>query len=268
MQDWNPALYLRFADERTRPAAELLARVPLVEQPDRPLRVVDLGCGPGNSTELLVQRFPTAQVLGVDNSEAMLAAARKALPQARFELADIASWTSEAGAAAPDLIYANASIQWVAGHEQLLPRLFSLLAPGGVLAIQMPDNRQEPTHRLMREVARQPRFASLIGDADKVRTDILPIGAYYDLLAAASSRAAFVDVWHTVYQHPMESAAAIVQWLRGTGLKPFVEALPEPLQAGFLGEYESCVDAAYPVRSDGRRLLAFPRLFIVAQRRS
>ncbi|MBP7353741.1 MAG: methyltransferase domain-containing protein, partial [Comamonas sp.] len=218
--------------------------------------------------ELLVQRFVDAQALGIDNSDAMLATARTQLPQAQFALGDIATWAPEAGAPAPDLIYANASLQWVGLHETLIPRLLSLLAPGGVLAIQMPDNRQEPTHRLMREVARLPEFAPYIGDADKVRTDILPIGAYYDLLAAPRAQTASVDVWHTVYQHPMESAAAIVQWVRGTGLKPFVEGLPQALQAAFLAEYERRVDAAYPVRADGKRLLAFPRLFLVAQRQA
>ena len=129
MQDWNPALYLRFANERTRPAAELLARVPSsLHSPARSLHIVDLGCGPGNSTELLVERFPGADVLGVDNSEAMLETARKQLPQARFEAGDIASWAPAEGEPAPDLIYANASIQWVGGHESLIPRLFSLQA--------------------------------------------------------------------------------------------------------------------------------------------
>lgn len=261
MLDWNPALYLRFADERTRPAAELLARVPL----DQARRVADLGCGPGNSTELLVRRFAQAHVTGVDNSQAMLEAARRQLPGASFALTDISSWTPEGGA--PDLIYANAALQWVGRHETLIPRLFAALAPGGVLAIQMPDNRDEPSHRLMCEVAALPRFAPHIGDAARVRTDILPIGAYYDLLAAPQAQAASVDVWHTVYQHPMESAAAIVEWLRGTGLKPFVESLPQALQDDFLTEYQTRVDAAYGVRADGRRLLAFPRLFIVAQRK-
>lgn len=256
MLDWNPALYRRYEDERTRPAAELLARVPL----QRAARVVDLGCGPGNSTELLIERFADAQVLGVDNSEAMLASARQRLPQARFASADIATWVPETP---PDLIYANAALQWVPDHEQLIPRLFALLAPGGVLAVQMPDNRQEPTHRLMREVAAEPTWARFVGDADRRRTELLPAAGYYDLLAPGAAR---VEVWHTVYQHPLASAAAIVEWVRSTGLKPFVDPLPAALQQDYLAEYERRVDAAYPVRADGRRLLAFPRLFIVAQR--
>jgi trans-aconitate 2-methyltransferase len=257
MLDWNPALYRRYEDERTRPAQELLARVPLTGA----ARVVDLGCGPGNSTELLVQRFSGAAVVGTDNSEAMLVSARERLRAARFELSDIAGWQPELP---PDLIYANASLQWVPDHETLIPRLFAALAPGGVLAIQMPDNREESTHRLMREVAAEAPWAQAIGDADKLRTMLLPIDGYYDLLAADAAQ---VDVWRTAYQHPMASAAAIVEWVRGTGLKPFVDRLPAELQASYLAAYERRVDAAYPPRADGKRLLAFPRMFIVARRK-
>jgi trans-aconitate 2-methyltransferase len=260
MLDWNPALYRRYEDERTRPAQELLARVPLASA----ARVVDLGCGPGNSTELLVERFPQAQVVGTDNSEAMLASARERLPQVRFEFSDIGQWTPETPGTAPDLIYANASLQWVPGHETLIPRLFAALAPGGVLAIQVPDNRSEPTHRLMREVAAEAPWAEPIGNADRLRTELLPIGGYYDLLAPGAAK---VDVWHTIYQHTMASASAIVEWVRGTGLKPFVDRLPADLQASYLAEYERRVDAAYAKRTDGKRLLAFPRMFIVAQKK-
>jgi trans-aconitate 2-methyltransferase len=259
MSDWNPSLYRQFEDERTRPARELLARVPLASA----RHVYDLGCGPGNSTELLVERFPEAEVIGTDNSAAMLADARQRLPRAQFELSDIADWAPTGDA--PDLIYANASLQWLGDHASLLPRLFSTLAPGGVLAVQMPDNLDEPSHRLMREVAAEPEFAAAIGDASAMRSRLLEAGRYYDLLAR---NAAQVDVWHTVYRHPMASAGAIVQWLRSTGLRPFLDALTGPQQAGFLAAYESCIDAAYPARSDGKRLLAFPRLFIVAQRKS
>src|SRR5438128_7425023 len=142
MADWNPALYRRFEDERTRPARDLLARVPL----DRCALAYDLGCGPGNSTELIVERFPQARVVGLDNSPAMLESARKRLPGTPFELADISQWQP---AEAPDLIYSNATLQWVPDHKALMPRLFSLLAPGGVLAVQMPDNLQDPSPRAM-----------------------------------------------------------------------------------------------------------------------
>ena len=258
MLDWDPALYRRYEDERTRPAAELLARVPLADA----ARAVDLGCGPGNSTELVARRFPEAVVLGIDNSEPMLASARERLPAARFEYGDIAQWTPSPDAA-PDLVYANAALQWVPDHATLIPRLFAALAPGGVLAIQMPDNRAEPTHRLMREIAAEAPWRDAIGDADKLRTELLPLSGYYDLLACD---AAVVDVWHTIYQHPLASARAIVDWVRGTGLKPYVDRLSPELQAGYLAEYERRVAQAYPARADGRLLLAFPRLFIVARK--
>ena len=256
MSDWNPALYSRFEDERTRPARELLARVSLSADTTR--IVHDLGCGPGNSTELLVARFPSATVIGADNSQSMLDSARKRLPTARFELSDIATWQPDT---APDLIYANAALQWVGDHETLLPKLFAMLAPGGVFAVQMPDNREESTHRLMREVASEPPWEHHIGPAASVRTKLLSLNTYYDLLAPHSAQ---IDVWRTAYQHPMDSAAAIVEWVSATGLRPFVDPLPLDLRATYLAEYERRIDAAYSVRSDGKRMLAFPRLFIVA----
>jgi trans-aconitate 2-methyltransferase len=255
MADWNPALYRRFESERTRPAVELLARVPLVQA----RRVVDLGCGPGNSTELLAARYPGADIVGIDSSDAMLASARERLPGLRFERADVAVWQP---AAAPELIFANAVLQWVPGHERLFPRLFSLLAPGGVLAVQMPDNLDEPSHRAMRDVAARTPWSAHLGAAAALRERPLAAGAYYDLLARG---AASVDVWHTVYRHPMASPEAIVDWLRSTGLKVFVDALPPAERAGYLAAYLERIAAAYPARSDGLRLLDFPRLFIVAQ---
>lgn len=256
MSDWNPELYRRFEDERTRPARDLLAQVGLAQ----PRHVVDLGCGPGNSTQLLVERFPAAHVLGLDNSQAMLEHARERLPGTRFLLEDIDRWQPEAPV---DLVYANASLQWLPDHETLLPHLFDSLAPGGVLAAQMPDNLDEPSHRLMREVAAQGPWADSLRHAGVKRARSLPLEAYHDLL---TPRAARVDLWRTAYQHPMDDAATIVDWLRATGLRPFLEPLPDDQQAGFLDEYTLRIDEAYSRRADGRRLLAFPRLFIVARR--
>lgn len=258
MTDWNPELYKRFEEERTRPARDLLAQVDLAN----PERIFDLGCGPGNSTELLSARWPNARTVGTDNSEAMLKSARERLPALRFELSDIATWQP---AESPDLIYANAALQWIGDHATLLPRLFSLLAPGGVLAVQMPDNLDEPSHRAMSEVAALPHHAEAIGDAASVRAQILAPTGYYDLLAPDASR---IDIWRTVYQHPMASPRAIVDWLRATGLRPFLDRLGDESQrAAFVAAYEARIAAAYPARSDGVRLLAFPRLFIVATRR-
>jgi trans-aconitate 2-methyltransferase len=257
LADWNADLYRQFEDERTRPARELLARVTL----DAPAVAVDLGCGPGNSTELLANRFPAAAVIGLDTSDSMLESARARLPQCRFERADIVTWRPDT---APDLLYANASLQWVGDHETLFPRLFGSLAAGGVLAVQMPDNHDEPTHRLMRETAAEGPWNETIGDGAALRVKRLPITTYYDLLAPGSAE---IDVWRTTYYHRMDSAAAIVTWVRGTGLKPFVDPLSEAHRADFLALYEAKIAQAYPPHADGQRLLAFPRMFIVARRK-
>ncbi|MGH8227706.1 MAG: trans-aconitate 2-methyltransferase [Steroidobacteraceae bacterium] len=254
--DWTPALYSRFENERTRPAADLLARVPL----ETPRSVVDLGCGPGNSTELLATRFPAARMLGCDTSATMLAAARKRLPSVTFEQRDISEWSASEPA---DLIFANASLQWVPDHPRLMPRLLGALTPGGALAVQMPDNLEEASHVLMRETALEPRFAALIGDPNRLRRRILSEQRYYDLLAPLAD----VMIWRTTYYHPLERAAEIVQWLRSTGLRPFLEPLAPEFQAQFLDDYERRLESAYPGRADGKRLLAFPRLFIVARPR-
>src|SRR6188768_1942799 len=227
---WDPALYRRFEDERTRPAQDLLARVPL----EHAKEAIDLGCGPGNSTELLLARFAGARVTGIDNSEAMLQSARKRLPSqpCQFEFGDVSTWQP---ASAPDVIFANAVLQWVPGHEQLIPRLFSALAPGGALALQMPDNLNEPSHRSMREVASAGPWAPVLSDAIRARAQLLAPQAYYDLLAAD---AATVDIWRTTYHHVLGSAADIVDWLRATGLRPFIDPLSDPQRAAFLTEYE------------------------------
>lgn len=266
--DWNPQLYTRFEGERTRPAAELLARIP--DLPGSSPLVIDLGCGPGNSTELLACRFAGAPLAGVDNSPAMLDAARARLPGARFVLSgisDVQDWLAaiagQGDGDAPALLFANAALQWVPDHAGLLPRLMEALCPGGVLAVQMPDNRDEDTHRLMREVAARPAYAPFTENATRAHTPLLGVHGYYDLLAPLS---ASVDIWHTIYQHPMDDAAAIVQWLGSTGLRPFVDGMPPDVKATFLADYALEIDRAYGVRGDGKRLMAFPRLFFVARK--
>jgi len=154
-------------------------------------------------------------------------------------------------------------LQWVPDHRRLLPRLLDVLTPGGVLALQMPDNWEEPTHRLMRETAAEGPWAETIGDTGAVRVKIAPVDGYYDILASV---AAEVDVWRTVYHHPMPSAAAIVNWVRATGLRPFIDPLPEEQRAQFLALYEKKIAAAYPLRANGKALLAFRRLFVVARK--
>ena len=254
MSDWSPAQYTRFEDERTRPARDLLAQVPL----SAPSRIVDMGCGPGNSTELLAGRWPSAEVVGLDSSPAMLAEARKRLPAARFDLADATTWTPEPGT---DLVFANAIYQWVPEHLQQLPRVLAALGEGSVLAVQMPDNLGEPTHELMRAVAADPRWSARLANA--ARAPLPPPRIYYDALQPAARR---LDVWHIVYNHVLENAEAVVEWVKGTGLRPFLEPLDERERADYLSRYSTEIARAYPPAADGKVLLRFPRLFIVAQR--
>ena len=254
MSDWSPAQYLKFADERSRPARDLLAAVPLACS-----RVVDLGCGPGNSTELLAARFPKATIVGVDTSPEMLAAARKRLPSVRFVAADAATWMPEGPV---DLIFANALFQWVPDHLAVLARLMGALAPNGVLAIQVPDNLGEPSHRLMRETAAEGPWAAKFAEPIQ-RETIPPVAAYYDRLTPLAAR---VDVWRTTYHHPLADAAAIVAMVESTGLRPFLARLDEAEQGAFLADYRRRIAAAYPPMADGRVLLGFPRLFAIAAR--
>jgi trans-aconitate 2-methyltransferase len=254
MARWDDEQYLKFADERTRAAVELLARVPTASARE----VVDLGCGPGNSTALLAARWPDAHITGVDNSPDMLERARKDLPAHDWVEADVAAWRANVP---PDVLFANAVLQWLPDHEQLIPRLFAQLAPGAVLAVQMPYNQQEPSHRLMREVP-EP-FAPHVQNARALSRVSSP-AFYYDLLAP---HAAHVDVWRTTYEHVMADPSAIVEWVKGTGLRPYLEALPDALRVEYLAHYKRGIDQAYPRRSDGKRLFSFPRLFIVAVKR-
>lgn len=259
MKDWNPDLYRRFETERTRPAAELLARVPLSALEGG--SISDLGCGPGNSTELLFNAAPHTRITGIDTSEAMLSQARLRLPSCDFQQADIRFWRPQQP---QNLIYANASLQWITDHAALLPHLVRQLTADGVLAIQMPDNLEQPSHRLMRKVAMEGEWRTKIGEAERLRERLLSAESYYDLLVGQGCR---VDIWRTTYYHVMPSAQAIVDWLRATGLRPFLNALDEGEQATFLQRYLSELQQVYCRRQDHSVLLAFPRLFIVAQRR-
>ena len=253
MTRWNDAQYLKFGDERTRAARELLMRVPL----GRAERVVDLGCGPGNSTALLRERWPDARLSGVDNSPEMLARARRDFPSIEWILGDAGSYTVSEPV---DLLFANAVFHWLPDHATLFPSLIEKIKQGGVLAVQMPLSSEEPTHRLMREV----RARVMPGRQEVIAA--APVGGaafYYGLLA---SRATAVDIWRTTYEHVMRDAAAIVEWVKGTGLRPYLDDLTERERGAFLAEYEAAIDLAYPPQIDGRRLFSFPRLFIVAVR--
>lgn len=256
MNDWSARQYLKFEDERTRPPRDLLAQVPLSQA----RRVVDLGCGPGNSTELLMARFPQAAVTGLDSSPDMLRQARARLPHGTFVQADITAWSPEPGT---DLLFANAVFQWVPDHPTVLRRLLETLPQGAVLAVQMPDNTDVPALSLMRETAADGPWAARMAQAKAARDDLPKPEAYYDLLKPACRQ---LEIWHTVYNHVMSGPEAIVEWFKGSALRPFLATLDAQAGEAFLAAYLERITPHYPRRFDGNVLLPFPRLFIVAVR--
>jgi len=254
---WDAALYLKFKRERSQPARDLAARVQGSAR-----RVVDLGCGPGVSTAMLAERFPEAEVVGVDHSESMLDEARRRLPQARFECADIADWTP----AAPfDLIFANDSLQWLPDHDRLFGRLINFLSPGGTLAVQMPDNRQEPSHALMRLIAADGPWADRLVPIAKTRA---VIATHVDYHAWLKPHCDAVDIWQTTYMHPMQGVDAIVEWFRGAALTPYFHRLDSAERAEFLDRYRRGLAEAYDTDPDGAVLFLYPRLFIHARKKA
>lgn len=254
---WDAAQYLRFAGERARPALDLLGRIP-----DRlaPRRIVDLGCGTGEITLALKARWPEAEVTGLDSSEAMLDKARALGPGVAWIQADIAGWSVHAPV---DLIFSNAALQWLDGHEALFPRLLAALAPGGVLAVQMPRNFAAPSHRLMRETAAEAPWAERLRAI--LRTEpVLPPERYYHLLAPLTSD---LDLWESEYLHVLDGETPVLDWVKGTGLRPLLDALTDAHErTAFLARYQARLAEAYPRRRDGRTLFPFRRLFLIARR--
>ena len=255
--EWTAAQYVAFEEERTRPVRDLLARVPNTDAK----RCADLGCGPGNSTQVLAERFPRARITGVDSAEAMVDAARARLPAADFVVADIAAWDEPGGF---EVILANASLHWVPDHARLFGRLAGKLAPGGSLAVQLPDNLAEPAQTLMRDVASDGPWAATLAGLDEKRTHIESAEWYFVLLRAHCAR---VEVWRTTYYHALpDGLDGVVEWFKGTGLLPFLAPLAAPEREAFLHRYRAALATAYPVQADGSVLLAMPRLFLVATR--
>src|SRR5574337_402780 len=237
---WNPAQYLAFGDLRLRPALDLLGRIPLEE----PATVLDLGCGPGNVTAILHQRWPEARVTGVDSSAEMLARAAADHPAIAWQQADLATWQPPGGT---DVIYSNAALHWLDDHPGLFPRLLEGLAPGGVLAVQMPNNFAAPSHQCAYDAARagpwRARLESLLRPAP-----LLPVDGYYGLLASHARR---VEIWQTEYLQVMQGENSVADWTRTSLMVPLLEALEPPWREEFEADYRRRGAAAYPRRPDG-----------------
>jgi trans-aconitate 2-methyltransferase len=251
---WDPQVYLEFADERTRPARDLLAAVALAS----PVRIVDLGCGTGTSTRLLAARWPDADTLGLDSSPEMIEAAeRTPVAGARYGVADIAAWAPEH---AYDLIFTNAALHWVPDHLDLLPAWLAALRPGGRLALQVPANWDQPAHTLLRALCAAPTWRDRLGNV--LRHHDLPGPAdYLDRLGGG-----VLDVWETTYHHRLTGPDPVLEWVRGTALRPVLTALADDPDArdAFEAEYAAALRAAYPVDRHGFTHWPFRRLFVVA----
>jgi trans-aconitate 2-methyltransferase len=256
MTNWNADLYLQFASERTQPSLDLIGHIKVVD----PARIVDLGCGPGNSTAMLRKRWPKADLIGLDSSAEMIAAASKAYPTEQWIQADIANWVADTPF---DLVFSNATLQWLSDHRRLFCHLFAQVASGGALAVQLPAHEQSPLRQVVDEVADDPMWCDRLSAARQALTRESP-SFYYDVLGAIATH---IDLWETEYYHQMEHPQAILNWFRATGLRPFLAALETEEEKN---RFEQLVlngyTQAYPPQKDGRILFPFRRLFMIAYR--
>lgn len=257
---WDPDQYSRFEAERDRAALDLLLRLPGDLEPRL---IVDLGCGAGQHAALLKRRHPGARVIGLDSSAAMLDQARALGTDVEWGQADLATWAPDAPV---DLIFANASLQWLPDHEGLLRRLTGLLAPGGVIAVQMPLAWDTLHYRTMRVVMAEGPWSDRLSDRETIQALLSP-DIYYSVLAETCED---VDVWSTTYLHALTGPDAVLEWMKGTGLRPHLTALQDDpaMRDAYLSALSDALSKAFPRRPDGVTLLPFPRLFLVARRRS
>jgi trans-aconitate 2-methyltransferase len=251
---WDPDRYLTYADERGRPFVELIGRIPATG----PGTVLDLGCGPGNLTRLLADRWPGARVAGLDSSPEMIAAARKVDERIAFDVADLRAWAAD-GPEPVDVLVSNATLQWVPGHLELLPDLVAAVRPGGWLAFQVPGNFDEPSHTIRRDLAAEAPYAAHTGGV-AVPSSHDP-ATYLDALARLGCT---VDAWETTYLHVLTGSDPVFTWVSGTGARPTLQALPDDLRPRFEEEFRRRLRAAYPEREHGV-VLPFRRIFVVAQ---
>ena len=257
MSQWDAQQYLLFHDQRTQPCIDLVQHIELKS----PETIIDLGCGPGNSTKVLAERWPNALVTGLDNSSEMLTEARTLHPQWRWVLGDIRTFASDRDGLKYDMVFSNAALQWLTDHARLFPQLFNRVEPGGALAVQMPAVLDSPAQYSILELIQDPRWEKHFREPlrDWFHHDL---HFYYSLLAASARR---VDLWQTTYLHIMSGPNDIVEWYRGTALRPYLQALPDDFtRQEFLCEYSQQIAQAYPAQPNGRVLFPFKRIFIVA----
>jgi trans-aconitate 2-methyltransferase len=251
---WEPQTYLRYADIRFRAGLDLIARIPKLDYST----ICDLGCGTGHLTRILADSFPGSRVTGIDSSAEMLAEARREFPGLNWQQADIKSWHPFTP---PELIYTNAALHWLADHRNLVSSLFSKLRPGGVLAMQVPRHFESPSHLGLKELVMQSEWRAKL---EPLLLEPVPAAEMY--WRWLSPHARNLDVWETIYLQVLDGKDPVVNFMRGTALRPFLSALPEPEAAKFIEAFAERMAAAYPAQANGQTLFPFRRLFVVAQR--
>ncbi|NLT08191.1 MAG: methyltransferase domain-containing protein [Ruminococcus sp.] len=254
MKDWNPEQYSKFMEERTLPAIDLASRLNV----RNPQKILDLGCGTGNSTQILKDKFPFARIIGADNSHTMLEEARKLHPDMEFILFDGSSDYSVLGNDY-DIVFSNACIQWIPDHKTLIPKLMGLLKTGGMLAAQAPMQSEHPVQQLIQKLAFSDKWSRLIKNPRTINT--LTQGRYFDILASLTND---FSIWKTVYGHRMPDHQSIIEWYKGTGLRPYLAQLSDEDAVKFEAELLEKVRHAYPVHANGEVLFKFPRIFFTA----
>ena len=253
MTTWEPQTYLRYADIRFRAGLDLIARIPKLDYST----IYDLGCGTGHLTRILADTFPASKVTGIDSSPEMLSEARREFPALNWQQGDIQSWRPPAP---PDLIYTNAALQWVPGHETLLPSLLSKLRAGGVLAMQVPRHFESASHQGLKDVVLQSEWHATL---EPLLLPTIPAPeSYWRWL---SPHARNLDIWETIYLQVLDGKDPVVNFMRGTALRPFLSALPEPEASKFIDAFAESMAKAYPPQANGQTLFPFRRLFLVAQ---
>jgi trans-aconitate 2-methyltransferase len=258
MPGWDANLYLKFSGQRARPATDLITQIELGE----PKRVIDLGCGPGNSTEQLHARWPQAEISGLDNSPEMLAQARANHPDWKWIASTVEAWKPDS---AFDVVFSNACLHWIADHKALFPRLLSYVTPGGALAAQMPNSYHAPAHTLMKEVALAPGMpwsGKLPPASDSY--SVQPVAFYYDTLRKLARS---LNIWETEYLQIMDGPRAVLDWVRSTAMRAYLERLPNDEQRRLFEQ--RCLERleqAYPANDQGQTLFPYRRMFIIAYR--
>lgn len=256
MSAWDPESYLKFHDERTQPSYDLAARTAI----DSPATVVDLGCGPGNSTRVLRERWPGARVLGLDSSREMIEKAKHTCPQGEWVLADIADWRPDAP---PDVLFTCATLQWLPRHGELIPRLYGFVRAGGALAVQVPANDGSPLHRALLDVSKRGDWKDLTAGCSEMITYHTP-GFYYDLLSPLCKR---LSLWQTIYLVVLNDQQGLIDWYASTGMRTYLERIPgEEEKKVFQRQVLDECRSSYPLQRDGKVLFPFKRLFLVAHK--